>query len=425
MTYVNTWSVVKFTETMLGRFLQGIDFYILVLSSLLMVFGPLTRPRSARLPAFHPLSPKQPASSFNVPPPDVSTPNLSAVGALPDLLMTQRPRVERSSSAAKLSEWLVSQRKRLSSLSYRGGGQDEMNVQLWNQNRAERVQSFQDDSPTKDSDVFEKIYGIYPDTSLGAEPFQLQPPPIGKPKLEAPRLGRGLIQSMTSRYSDLDLSPPELVDRKLLQADSPVFGLSGIVRPSTGQSKMDSPQDSVTVADQDRSSDLSDLFRKQEELDSTIAALKLLGDSTDPPSTPSSKESREPSTARSDFTLSNFPRPPWVDGSDSEDIGEPPLSPSSARTVRQPRLRYNPPSISVDNVPFDLIPPRIPAAIMEHNRTLSVPISESAESDLLMSARTPRFDSQGTQYDVTSFIGSKFLGLNGFPPFSRFHRSDE
>jgi len=388
-----------------------------------MVFSPLTRLQSNPLPAFRPLSPKQPASSFNVPPPDVSTPNLSAVVALPDLPMTQRSRVGRSSSTAKLSEWLATQRKRLSSLSYRGGGQDGMNVQLWNQSRAERGQSFQDDSPTRDSDVFEKIYG-YPDTSLGAEPIQLQPPPTGKPKLEAPRLGRGFIQSMTSRYSDLDLSPPEIVDRKPLQADSPVFGLNGIVRPSTGQSKMESPQDSVTVADPDRSSDLSHLFRKQEELDNSIAALKLLGDSTDPPSTPSSKQSREPSTARSDFSLSNFPRPPWVDGSDSDDLGGPPLSPSSVRTVRQPRLRFNPPSISVDNVPFDLIPPRIPAAMTEHNRTLSVPISESAESDLLMSARTPRFDSQGTQYDVTSFIGSKSLGLNGFPPFSRIHRSD-
>ena len=298
-----------------------------------------------------------------------------------------------------------------------------MNVQLWNQNRAERGQSFQDDSSAKDSDVFEKIYG-YPDTSLGAEPFQLQPPPIGKPKLEAPRLGTGFIQSMTSRYSDLDLSPPEIVDRKPLQADSPVFGLNGIVQPSTDRSKMDSPQDSVTVADPDRNSDLSNLFRKQEELDNSIAALKLLGDSTDPPSTPSSKQSREPSTARSDFSLSNFPRPPWIDGSDSDDLGEPPLSAGSVRTVRQPRLRFNPPSISVDNVPFDLIPPRIPAAMAEHNRTLSVPVSESAESDLLMSARTPRFDSQGTQYDVTSFIGSRSLGFSGFPLFSRFHRSD-
>jgi len=294
-----------------------------------------------------------------------------------------------------------------------------MNAQLWNHNQVERGQWFQDNSPTKDSGLFEKIYG-HPDTSLGTEPFQLQPPPTGKPRLEAPRLGRGVIQSMTSRYSDLDLSPPEIVDREPLQADSPVFGLNGIIRPSTGQSKMDSPEDSVTVADPDRNSDLSDLFRKQEELDNSIAALKLLGDSTDLPPTPSSKESREPSTARSDFSLSNFPRPPWVEGSDSDDLGEPPRSPSSVRTVRQPRLRYNPPSISVDNVPFDLVPPRIPAVMADHNRTLSVPISETAESDLLVSARTQRFDSQGTQYDVTSFIGSKSLGLNGTPLFSRF-----
>ena len=289
-----------------------------------------------------------------------------------------------------------------------------MNVQLWNQNRAERGQSFQEDSP-KDSDIFEKIYG-YPDSYLGADPVvQLQPPPIGKRKLEAPRFGRG--------FTEPDLPPPEIVDRKPLLAASPVFGLNGIVRPSTGQSKMDSPQDSVTVADPD--SDLSDLFRKQEELDNSIAALKLLGGATGPPSPPSSRQSGDPSsTARSDFSLSNFPCPPWVDTSDTDEPSEPPQSADSVRTARQPRLRINPPSISVDNVPFDLIPPRIPAAVMEHNRTLSVPISESAESDLLVSARTPKFDSQGTQYDVTSFIGSMFFGLSGFPFFSRFDRSD-
>jgi len=301
-----------------------------------------------------------------------------------------------------------------------------MNAQLWNQNRAERGQSFQEDSSIKDSEIFEKVYG-YPDAYLGTEPLRLQPPPARKPKLEAPRLGRGLIQSMTSRYSDLDLFPSETVDRKQLQADSPVFGLDGIVRPSTAQSKMDSvqdSQDSATVADTDRRSDLSGLFRKQEELDSSIAALKLFGDYTNPPSTPSSKQSREPSTARSDFSLSNFPRPPWVGTAELDVLSEPPLSPSSVRTVRGPRLRPTPPIINVDNVPFDLIPPRIPAFVMEHSRSLSVPISESAESDLLVSARTPRFDSEGTQYDVTSFIGSTFLGLDGFPFSHALNRSD-
>ena len=279
-----------------------------------------------------------------------------------------------------------------------------MNSQLWYLNRVERGLSFWENA-SKGSDVFEKVYG-YRDPHTGAD--QTRPPPLGKPKLEAPRFGTGFTKSIASSYSELDLPPPTTVDRKSWQADSPVFGLHGIIRPSTGESGMRS-QGSVTVAD--RTSGFSDLFRKQEELDNSIAALKLLGGSTELPSSPSSSkqsQSGEPSATRSDFSLSNFPNPPWVNSPVPEDLSEDELqrSPSPTRTI-QP-LRIHPPSVSVDNVPFDLVPPRIPASMMEHNRTLSLPISETADSEVLVSARTQRFDSQGTQYDVTSFIGSAF-----------------
>ena len=418
--HYNTWSTVKFTESILGRFLQGVNFYILVLSSLLRVFMPLSRLQSGRIPSFHPLSPKQPTSSFNVTPPDVSTPNLSAIQPRPNSQATQRPQVEQSSSAAKLSAWLATQRKRLSSLSHREDGRDDINVKLWSQNQAEQGQSFWEEPSTKDSVILEKPDG-YPDSHLGAD--RPQSPPTEKPKLEAPRLGKGYTLSVASRYSDPDLSPPEMIDRKSFQADSPVFGLNGIVRPPNGQLRADSPQGSLTTADPDGSTDsgISNLFRKQEELDKCLAALKLFDGATDLPISPSSsKPSREPSTVRSDFSLSNFPHPPWEDTQDSGDLVESRLSSSSAHTIHP--SRFGPPSISVDNVPFDLVPPRMPVSMMEHNRTLSLPVSESAESDVLVSARTQRFDSQGTQYDVTSFIGSTFLGLVRLPFCSRFDR---
>jgi len=357
--------------------------------------------KSGRVTSFRPLSPKQPASSFNVTPPDVSTPNLSAVQPRSDSSIIQRRQSELPSSASKLSGWLASQRQRLSNLSHRGGSQDDMNAQLWDQNRAERGLSSWEE-PSKDSDVFEKAYGC-PDSHLAAG--LLQPPPIGKLRLEAPRLGRGFTESTTSRYLDLYHSPPETIDQRSWQADSPVFGLNGIVRPFTGESGWRS-QGSATVADQDGSSDISNLFRKQEELENSIAGLKLLQGPTGLPSSPSSSKQ---SATRSDFSLSNFPSPPRVNSPESDYLSEPRRSPSPVRTVRP--LRLHPPSVSVDNVPFDLIPPRMPVSVMEHSRTLSLPVSESADSDVIMSARTQRFDSQGTQYDVTSFIGStSFLG---------------
>ena len=398
----DAWHIVKFTETVLGRFLQGINFYLLVLFSLLAVFLPPWKFGSGRVPPFRPLSPKQPTSSFDVAPPDVSTPNLSAVQPQLDSPVIRRSPSDRPSSTTRISGWLATQRQRLSSLSHRGVGQDDMNVQLWNQIRAERGLSLWEE-PSKDPDVFRKAYG-YPDSYLGTDPVQL--PPIEKPKLEAPRLGTGLAKSRSSCYLNADLSLPEPVDRKSWQLDSPVFGLNGIVRPSTGESGLRSPG-SVTVTDQDGTSDISGLFRKQEELDNSIAALKLLGGSAGLPSSPSSsKQSEEPSATRSDFSLSNFPDPPWVDSPESSDLGERPRSPSSVGTARV--VRFNRPSVSVDNIPFDLIP--TPASMMEHHRTLSLPVSETADSESPVSARTPRFDSQGTQYDVTSFIGSGSLG---------------
>jgi hypothetical protein len=405
----NTQPIVKFTENMLGRFLQGVNFYILVLCSLLVVFMAPSRPQSGRVPSFRPLSPKQPASSFNVTPPDVSTPNLSALQHLPDSSVVQGRRVERPLSSTRLSVWLATQGRKLSILSHRGDDQDDMNVQLWNQNWVERGQSSREDPPTKNPGVFD--YG-HPNPYLG--PGSARSPPSEKPKLEAPRFGREFTTSMASRYSELDLSPLGIVGRKSWLLDSPVFGLNGIIQPSKGELATHSPRDSVTSAGQDQSSDISHLFRKQEELDNSIAALKLLEGSPGSPISPaSSKRSEEPSTARSDVSLSNFPNPPWADTSGSDNLGELRRSFGSVHTVRPSRV--NQLSISVDNVPFDLIPPRMPASAMDHNRTLSLPISESAGSDLVVTARTPRFDSQGTQYDVTSFIGSTFRDSPVFP----------
>ncbi|KAF9780608.1 hypothetical protein BJ322DRAFT_1112601 [Thelephora terrestris] len=67
---------------------------------------------------------------------------------------------------------------------------------------------------------------------------------------------------------------------------------------------------SVTVTGPDRSSDISDLFRKQEELEKSIAALKLLQGPTAQLSSPtSSKRSGESSTTRSEISLIKFPNP--------------------------------------------------------------------------------------------------------------------
>lgn len=404
----NMCKTVKFTETMLGRFLQGVNFYLLVLSSLLTLFMPPWGSKSSRVPSFRPLSPKPVASSFNITPPDVSTPDLSLVQPRSGSPILQ-PQTDIPWPARRMSGWLATQRQRLSTLSLnrRGESQVDINIQLWKQNRAERGLTHWEDG-SKDSDVYWKAYGnpdSYPGTSATG------PPTAEKPQLEAPRFGRGFIRSMSSRYSDPDLSTIQSVHRQSWQVDSPVFGLNGIVRPSTGGSAVRS-QGSATVTGPDRSSNVSELFRKQEELDSSIAALKLLESPLDQLSSPtSSKQSAGPSATRSEFSLSNFPDPPWVTTSN-------PQSPSPIPDTKP--SRFHPPNISVNDVSFELVPPRMPASMMEHNRTTSLPVSETGDSEVLASARTARFDSQGTQYDVTSFIGSELFKTHRFSPFLTF-----
>ncbi|KAF9790981.1 hypothetical protein BJ322DRAFT_1104637 [Thelephora terrestris] len=43
-------------------------------------------------------------------------------------------------------------------------------------------------------------------------------------------------------------------------------------------------------------------------------------------------------------------------------------------------------------------------------------MSETADSEVLVSARTQRLDSQGAQYDVTSFISNLIGGPTTDPP---------
>ena len=391
--------------------MQGVNFYILVLFSLLAVFMPAWTCTSGHPQSFRPLSPRQPTSSFNVPPPSVSTPELSFAQPRFDSPIIPQPQSDISSHTKRLSGWLAVQRRRLSSLSRRGDSQVDINAQLWKQNMAERGLTHWE-NVSKDSAVLGKAHGNH-DLYLDTDP--VQPLAFEKVKLEAPRLGRGIVKSMSSRYSNIDL--PTAQKRKSWQADSPVFGLNGIVRPSTSDSARRS-QGSVTVTGDNRNSDISDLFRKQDELDNSIAALRLLQGVPAQPSSPStsSKQSAEVSGTRSEFSLSNFPNPPWVTASDPYDRSETPRSvvPFPIRNTKPSHGKT--PSISVNNVPFELVAPRMPASMAEHNRTPSLPMSETADSEVLVSARTQRFDSQGTQYDVTSFIGSKFFKFRQIAP---------
>ncbi|KAK0198485.1 hypothetical protein F5146DRAFT_1019786 [Armillaria mellea] len=183
--------------------------------------------------------------------------------------------------------------------------------------------------------------------------------------------------------------------------DSPIYGLNGIITatgdgPST-KTKSESLNSQSTTS-------FDELLRQQSELDQSIAALRLfspqestatLSDVKDiaVPSVPLKSASIPPSAGTgtnsytgtkadsssvpSEFSLSIFPEPP-TDGSGLPD------NPVASISGRNTMVPLRPENILISSPVIDEVP--------------SIPTSPNG-------LRTGRFGSAGTQYDVTSFIG--------------------
>lgn len=202
--------------------------------------------------------------------------------------------------------------------------------------------------------------------------------------------------------------------------DSPIFGLNGIVRgqlPQVGPARQ--PAESNPRAEgmdgssgDTRVSSISYLLREQAELDKSIASLKLLTRPEDlleaRRGSETSSEGKLPSAAQSEFSLSNFPEPPWGSSSVEAEItrrtGAPPTVSAlrQAATLREPTRTRE----SLKPPPSEPLPAPPSLRAVDPTRTQSVPFSDNGESSTTGRNRS-KFDSQGTQYEITSFIGGK------------------
>lgn len=197
--------------------------------------------------------------------------------------------------------------------------------------------------------------------------------------------------------------------------DSPIYGLNGIVeRPVPGRQLPGS-------AARARSSALSftELLRQQTELDKSIAALRLfspqqesmresrrysIGGSFSPGGTKQPNRSNSsigmPSSMKSEFSLSIFPEPPETI------IPSTTSAPAIALKVRPDndnrRSRFMQKAEGIAGLPL----PRMPALNDEYPNTPQSVSSIPGSLDVVNPSRAGKIDSAGTQYDVTSFIGS-------------------
>ncbi|KDQ63755.1 hypothetical protein JAAARDRAFT_65757 [Jaapia argillacea MUCL 33604] len=466
-------SYFAFTETTLGRFLQAIEFYILILfilistfykpSSQIVAIRRRVRPTSSFQGIGDPgVLPEMRASTFRVSPPTVSSPST--------FVMVPQVQPSRQSSASRLSSWLMSRRGSLIGRSQEPQEQDQ--DRLWDRRDMEKGLSPDDgltpsageetpspgepkqvaqwkdpvytsivkdtDKPAQNSDIKENDEDhpsedfVPPSLSVSIlAGVESNPPledddksPVTRP--DSPIRTQSMIGPPVKVSPPEDEHPPSFLDVPQNTSlrdnlESPIYGLNGIIFPggrSPSPHLIPGPgQRPISDISSLRSSGISNFLRQQEDLDRSIAQLRLFSmrSSVSPEPVTSDVEvdvdqsgsarssgegglgRRKPDSASapSEFSLSIFPEPPLVSGLAS--------GVASARTSRSGGR------VSVDNVVFDLEPPRLSAIAAEHRRQQSVPTSMRAGSiDSTGGARLMRpirFDSQGTQYDVTSFIG--------------------
>lgn len=329
----------------------------------------------------------------------------------------EKPTVMRRSNPSRLSNLLVSRGLASRIVS----PNDEDGDKLWNQDEAEKgisphvtfqyqesdvpaLLSPEDQSPTgpKESAKWQDpVFTSVLKESANDVPQSVSPRlPIPLPALTIP--ARAVSRSET----------PVLLGYN----DSPIFGLDGIIRnqgtPPTSQVRppLDRNEDSSSSSNDTRVSSISYLLRQQAELDKSIANLRLLNEPDNVigrRGSETSSEGKLPSASQSEFSLSNFPEPPWGSSNAEAEITRRAGTLPTVTALRQAASLKVASKEPLKPAPSEPLPPPPPVRVTGHSRSLSVPYSDIAESSAMGRDRST-VDSLGTQYEITSFIGGMF-----------------
>ncbi|KAJ7070767.1 hypothetical protein C8F01DRAFT_1107694 [Mycena amicta] len=411
----------RFSETTLGRFLQAVETYSLLTSLLVFTFYKVPRYKpppvvSARKrSSFFTGLPKSPDlfTGFQLASPTkVETSNTTEPIQQPFAAAYDRP-VSRESRLSRIGSWVLTPRRK-------APRPPSGEQKLWDSSEAELGISTQVRAASPLETDVEDVLVLSPRVQVLEDKPRL---PRHQKKSNDRHLASGIAPptpttievttpssaarpytgvSFASYYgmaTNSRLTMPSVTPgQETRSTDSPVYGLDGIIPPSAppapespilpvgAQAASPRPPPSPSLApsiidQRDSTNSFDELLRQQTELDKSIAALRLFSQPTSndflqsPPEPTTSRESNE-------FSLSIFPDPPFASRS-----GELPESLiSGGRARRQSRV----PMSAVSELLVD---------------GLSTPGTPAAHT---------RFDSAGTQYDVTSFIGD--LTIPGSEP---------
>lgn len=445
-------AAVEFTETVLGRFLQAIEFYILIVYMLSSAFYHLRR-RSwcpKRSSIVDSKSSPDYMAQVNVPegviritPPVISSPDLlSVVGQDVNSLTSRLAIAPQGSATSRMSSWFNVSRisERLSGRGNSSSPQPD-EARLWSQDQAERgysldgrdlkdghrdsgidldtPQSYNASQPLGTAKWQDPVYTSVIKSSLASTPpasstQQYYVPRVVSPESQRtkPRLSPELAkitipertytrQGATERQHT---SPtPSIYESPPSMYGSPLSGVDDIVRgiASFDSRTLDFPPMRPNRDTSDaplysaRSSHVSELIRQQAELDKSIEALRLLSPA-ERSLLSSDEEGGGVTRSQSDLSLSNFPEPPWGRASDSSTISmmPPPVPPLTIKKTDQAVIAE-----AVDRGQAS----RMLGPTEEQPPDVAEDLSDELESALLNNRS--RINSGGTQYEITSFIG--------------------
>ncbi|KAF9270356.1 hypothetical protein L218DRAFT_29755 [Marasmius fiardii PR-910] len=348
-----------FSETTLGRFLQAVELYFLMLFILISTFYNVPRRPPRADTTSYIVSP--PEKSMQAPPAELS----------PTSVSVEDTSVQRRTSR-RLSSWILAARRSSRAASGVRWLVTPDDVERDGSGNQQTKLTTEAHPEVKVQDEGIPWSGSLP-SPLVTTPTRTQDGALAQLRGTDFSLSYyGATQPRDSGLS-LDTHPPISKRDSRLGAESPVYGLNGIVNQSNARKSQTS------------FSSLDELLRQQNELDKSIANLRLFstqatlgvpdsGRVVSSDSKPPRTESRTFSSTSnpSVFSLSVFPDPPKF--SESE------------RTFHTSRV----------------------STLRTKRNTLSISQRDTLHNNGFVSRPQPgRLDSAGTSYDVTSFIGGK------------------
>lgn len=453
-----------FTESILGRLLQAIELCILIVFMMILHFfrhqktSAISKIRNlALLQVKLPEQPRE--STFRLSPPVVSTPRVTTPFSSENQGRSINVDVPRHSVLAtvRCAPWVSW------SMSHGQSNQDEEKAKLWDQSEAGRGAfdlpdvaqgSVGNQSMTSVASVTDRVSTEWKDIVNDSVPnfsmLDAQSASTGSrsDSMSSGQIWHAVRADIPNRPHPLKLQTMSLITIPATATSTNENGVDVIMTAPPDPPAQDSPiyaikgftpqPSQVPCRKCSSTRSLEELLELQNELDKTIATLRAFSPSapishsptfTSPTSTsPNSTFENSPSSPRSDsdqadqsrqssstdvltlsdFSLSNFPSPPWL-ASRAPSLPAPlPTVKLRSKEDRRARLRLGQDSIS-DTLGLPL--PRIPAALADmpsSPRSDLTSDSPFGEDNRILPADSGRFyssNSSGTQYEITSFIG--------------------